>query len=58
MNGLMPFTSPALTPVKSEKFNLKSAFIQTFNENLFFHVWRVAFDPGSSLQRRPQALLA
>lgn len=29
----------------AEKFNFKRAFIQTFNENLFFDVWRVAFDP-------------
>lgn len=34
------------TPQNPEKFQFKSAFIQTFNENLFFQVWRVAFDPG------------
>jgi hypothetical protein len=45
-NGLVPFTSPTFTPPKSDKFNLKGAFIQTFNVNLLFHVWRVAFDPG------------
>lgn len=45
-NGLVPFTTPSFTPAKSEKFNFKGAFLQTFNENLFFHIWRVAFDPG------------
>ncbi len=46
VNALAPFTSPVIQPPKSDKFNLKGAFIQTFNENLFFHIWRVAFDPG------------
>ena len=45
-NGLVPFSTPNLPPTKSEKFSLKSAFIQTFDVNLAFHVWRVAFDPG------------
>jgi hypothetical protein len=45
-NALAPFTNPDITPPKSTKFNLKGAFIQTFDENLFFHLWRVAFDPG------------
>ena len=46
VNNLVP-TSPILaTPPPSDKFRFKSAFIQTFNENLFFHLWRVAFDPG------------
>ena len=46
--NLVP-TAPAvaihpLTP--SGKFDLKAAFWQSFGENMFFHVWRVAFDPG------------
>ena len=32
-------------PVNADKFNFKGAFIETFNANLFFDVWRVAFDP-------------
>ena len=32
-------------PVNPQKFNLKGAFIESFNSNLFFDVWRVAFDP-------------
>ncbi len=28
------------------KFDLKAAFWQSFGENFFFQVWRVAFDPG------------
>ncbi len=30
---------------KPDKFDFKGAFLQSFNENLFFDVWRVAFDP-------------
>ena len=30
----------------SNKFDFKAAFWQTFGENLFFHAWRVGFDPG------------
>ena len=46
INALTPSSTLAPRPPNSEKFNFKSAFIQTFNENLFFQVWRVAFDPG------------
>src|ERR1019366_7271980 len=28
------------------KFDMKSAFWQSFGVNFFFQVWRVAFDPG------------
>jgi hypothetical protein len=41
-------TSPgsfATHPATTGKFNLKGAFIESFNTNLFFDVWRVAFDP-------------
>lgn len=43
VNTQATFAAPPASP---EKFNFKGAFIQTFNENLFFQVWRVAFDPG------------
>ncbi len=47
INSLTPTTTTiAALPANSEKFNFKGAFVQTFSENLFFHVWRVAFDPG------------
>jgi hypothetical protein len=37
----------AIQPVpQSGKFDLKAAFWQSFGENFFFQVWRVAFDPG------------
>jgi hypothetical protein len=43
---LSPMVIRAAQPVIPDKFNFKGAFSQTFNENLFFHIWRVAFDPG------------
>ena len=47
VNSLVPTSQPLATPPpSSDKFHFKSAFIETFNENLFFHLWRVAFDPG------------
>jgi hypothetical protein len=46
MNSLMPTASTPYTRPGDDKFSFKYAFIQTFNVNLFFHVWRVAFDPG------------
>jgi hypothetical protein len=46
VNNLVPTAQAQLAAPPSEKFRLKSAFIQSFNENLFFHLWRVAFDPG------------
>ena len=45
-NNLVPTTTLASKPPDADKFKFKSAFIQTFNENLFFHLWRTAFDPG------------
>jgi len=46
-NTLVPTTySPQVSPKSDERFSFKYSFIQTFNVNLFFHVWRVAFDPG------------
>jgi hypothetical protein len=45
-NALMPSSTLAIKPPSQEKFNFKGAFFQTFSENLFFHAWRVAFDPG------------
>jgi len=46
-NFVLPASNVVPTAAASSgKFHFKSAFIQSFNENLFFHVWRVAFDPG------------
>lgn len=45
--SLVP-VSPAVAvqPVPpSGKFDFKAAFWETFGQNLFFHAWRVAFDP-------------
>lgn len=38
-----------------EKFNFKAAFWQSFSENFFYHVWRVASDPGMrwNLEHKP-----
>jgi hypothetical protein len=33
-------------PPREERFNLKAAFWQSFSENLFFHLFRAATDPG------------
>lgn len=43
-----PISQPA-------EFNLKAAFWQSFGENLFYHVWRVASDPGMrwNLEHKP-----
>lgn len=46
INALQPYSSSIAQNPNSDKFAFKSAFIQTFNENLFFHLWRAAFDPG------------
>jgi hypothetical protein len=46
VNAWTPTATLATHPAYSEKFGFKAAFWQTFGENLFFHVWRVAFDPG------------
>jgi len=35
-----------LPPVKPQTFNLKAAFWQSFGENAFYHVWRIASDSG------------
>jgi len=45
-NALAPTPLVASIPSSSDKFAFKRAFIQTFDENLFFHIWRAAFDPG------------
>lgn len=47
VNSLVPKAKTLIQPPPpSDKFKFKSAFIQTFNDNLFFHLWRTAFDPG------------
>ena len=46
INNLVPAAQPPAFPPPSDKFGFKSALIQSFNENLFFHLWRVGFDPG------------
>ena len=46
INNLVPTAPTLATQPPSDKFRFKAAFIETFNENLFFHLWRVAFDPG------------
>ncbi len=44
-----------LPPDRPQKFNFKGAFWQSFGENLFYHVWRVASDPGMqwNLEHKP-----
>ncbi len=44
-----------LPPESPQKFNFKGAFWQSFGENLFYHVWRVASDPGMrwNLEHKP-----
>jgi hypothetical protein len=44
-NAAMPIATLSAKPV-SDKTDFKHAFIQTFDVNLFFHLWRAAFDPG------------
>jgi hypothetical protein len=45
-NALTPTSTTLIKAPASDKFDFKHAFIQTFDENLFFHIWRAAFDPG------------
>lgn len=46
MNWFAPSPAAVVVPPSSDKFAFKRAFIETFDVNLFFHVWRAAFDPG------------
>src|SRR5580704_13154522 len=43
--AVAPSGAVATHPGDAGKFNLKGALIESFNSNLFFDVWRVAFDP-------------
>ncbi len=44
--SFVPAAPVIATKPPSGKFDLKGAFWQSFGENMFFHIWRVAFDPG------------
>jgi len=46
VNSLTPSNQLMPAAAKRDRFAFKSAFIQTFDVNLFFQIWRVAFDPG------------
>ncbi len=45
-NNLTPTKTPQYSFTPTGKFNLKSAFWQSFGVTVFFEAWRAAFDPG------------